>query len=51
MVVNEAEAATAATAQDNEPRLIVEPGLPARVAVIVEPVLEQLGFRLVRVRV
>jgi ribosome maturation factor RimP len=51
MVVNEAEAAIAATAQDNEPRLIVEPGLPARVAAIVEPVLEQLGFRLVRVRV
>jgi hypothetical protein len=31
-----------------EPRLIVEPGLAARVAAIVEPVLEQLGFRLVR---
>ena len=51
MVANEAEAALAATAQDNEPRLIVEPGLPARVATIVEPVLQQLGFRLVRVRV
>ena len=51
MVSNEAEAAVAATAQDNEPRLIVEPGLPARVAAIVEPVLGQLGFRLVRVRV
>jgi ribosome maturation factor RimP len=35
----------------NEPRLIVEPGLAARVAAVVEPVLEQLGFRLVRVRV
>jgi ribosome maturation factor RimP len=46
----ELEAAAAATAQD-EPRLIVEPGLPARVAAIVEPVLQQLGFRLVRVRV
>jgi ribosome maturation factor RimP len=34
-----------------EPRLIVEPGLAARVAVIVEPVLEQLSFRLVRVRI
>jgi ribosome maturation factor RimP len=34
-----------------EPRLIVEPGLAARVATIVEPVLEQLGFRLVRVRI
>jgi ribosome maturation factor RimP len=35
----------------SEPRLIVEPGLPARVAVIAEPVLEGLGYRLVRVRV
>jgi ribosome maturation factor RimP len=34
-----------------EPRLIVEPGLAARVATIVEPVLEQLNFRLVRVRI
>jgi ribosome maturation factor RimP len=51
MVPNEAKAALAATAQDDEPRLIVEPGLPARVAVIVEPVLGQLGFRLVRIRV
>src|SRR5207244_10703452 len=33
------------------PRLIVEPGLAARVAAIVEPVLEQLSFRLVRVRI
>src|SRR5262249_61627417 len=32
-------------------RLIVEPGLRARVATIVEPVIEQLGYRLVRVRV
>jgi ribosome maturation factor RimP len=35
----------------SEPRLIVEPGLSARVAAIVEPVLEGLGYRLVRVRV
>ncbi|HET9718039.1 MAG TPA: ribosome maturation factor RimP [Pseudolabrys sp.] len=35
----------------NEPRLITEPGLPARVATIVEPVIEELGYRLVRVRV
>ena len=34
-----------------EPRLIVEPGLPARVAAIAEPVIEQLGYRLVRIRV
>jgi ribosome maturation factor RimP len=34
-----------------EPRLIVEPGLPARVAAIAEPVIESLGYRLVRVRI
>ena len=48
---NETQAAHTATAQDDEPRLIVEPGLPARVAAIIEPVLGQIGFRLVRVRV
>ena len=47
---------TTATAQHTrsdgtEPRLITEPGLAARIAAIVEPVLEGLGFRLVRVRV
>jgi ribosome maturation factor RimP len=41
----------AASNAPNEPRLINEPGLPARVAAIVEPVIEQLGYRLVRVRV
>jgi ribosome maturation factor RimP len=39
------------TAAVAEPRLIVEPGLSARVAAIVEPVIEGLGYRLVRVRV
>ncbi|MPZ57063.1 MAG: ribosome maturation factor RimP [Rhizobiales bacterium] len=34
-----------------EPRLIIEPGLAARVAAIAEPVLIGLGYRLVRVRV
>jgi len=34
-----------------EPRLIVEPGIGARVSVMAEPVLQDLGFRLVRVRV
>jgi ribosome maturation factor RimP len=34
-----------------EPRLIVEPGIAARVAAIAEPVLEGMGFRLVRVRI
>jgi ribosome maturation factor RimP len=43
--------AAPAAAEIDEPRLIVEPGLPARVGAIVDPVLRQLGFRLVRVRV
>src|SRR5664279_6082731 len=38
-------------ASATEPRLIVEPGLPARVATIAEPVIESLGYRLVRVKV
>jgi ribosome maturation factor RimP len=35
----------------SEPRLIVEQGIAARVAAIVEPVLLGLGYRLVRVRI
>jgi ribosome maturation factor RimP len=42
---------TTTTESGAERRLIVEPGLAARVAAIVEPVLEGLGYRLVRVRV
>src|SRR5215204_3135497 len=42
---------TTETAPGADPRLIIEPGLSARVAAIVEPVLEGLGYRLVRVRV
>lgn len=34
-----------------EPRLLVEPGLAARVAAIAEPVIEGLGYRLVRVQI
>jgi ribosome maturation factor RimP len=34
-----------------EPRLIVEQGIAARVAAIVEPVLAGLGYRLVRVKI
>jgi ribosome maturation factor RimP len=34
-----------------DPRLIAEPGVAARVASIAEPVIEGLGYRLVRVRV
>jgi ribosome maturation factor RimP len=40
---------TAAGSQDI--RLILENGVAARVASVVEPVIEQLGYRLVRVRV
>lgn len=42
---------TANTAVITEPRLIAEQGIAARVATIAEPVLEGLGYRLVRVRV
>jgi ribosome maturation factor RimP len=52
MAVSEAYQATPVAAPNRtEPRLIVEPGLPARVAAIAEPVIESLGYRLVRVKV
>ena len=35
----------------HEPRIVTEQGLDARVAAIVEPVVEDLGFRLVRTRI
>ncbi|MBL4645661.1 MAG: ribosome maturation factor RimP [Hyphomicrobiales bacterium] len=35
----------------HEPRIITETGLDARIAAIVEPVIEDLGYKLVRVRV
>jgi ribosome maturation factor RimP len=35
---------------DNEPRIIAETGIEARLAHIVEPVVEGLGYRLVRVK-
>lgn len=38
-------------ADPSEPRLIRETGIGARVAQVVEPVIEQLGYRLVRVKV
>jgi ribosome maturation factor RimP len=34
-----------------EPRLVVEPGIAARVSAIAEPVLRGMGYRLVRVRI
>ena len=52
MAASEArQAVETATQSGTEPRLIVEPGLSARVASIAEPVIEQLGYRLVRVKV
>src|ERR1700690_2535165 len=35
---------------ETEPRLIAEPGLSARVAVVAEPVIETLGYRLGRAK-
>ncbi|WP_321332597.1 ribosome maturation factor RimP [Breoghania sp.] len=35
---------------ENAPRIVVEKGLDARIAALAEPVIEDLGFRLVRVR-
>jgi ribosome maturation factor RimP len=35
----------------DEPRLITEVGLPARIAAVAEPILADLGYRLVRVHV
>src|ERR1035441_7173760 len=52
MATSEArQAVEPATQNETEPRLIVEPGLSARVATIAEPVIEQLGYRLVRGKV
>jgi ribosome maturation factor RimP len=34
-----------------EPRLVVEPGAAARVSAIAAPVLQQMGYRLVRIRI
>jgi ribosome maturation factor RimP len=52
MATNEAHVESAVSAApETEPRLITEPGLPARVAAIAEPIIESLGYRLVRVKV
>src|SRR5665213_3728132 len=51
MAASEALVAAQAAPNEMEPRLIAEPGLSARVASIAEPVIEQLGYRLVRVKV
>jgi ribosome maturation factor RimP len=38
-------------ALENEARIVTETGLDARVAAIVEPIIEGLGYRLVRVKI
>ncbi len=38
-------------ADQNEPRLVIETGVAARIAGLIEPALGTLGFRLVRVKV
>jgi ribosome maturation factor RimP len=43
--------ASTAVTESSEPRLVAETGLAARVAAIAEPVLEGVGFRIVRVRI
>jgi ribosome maturation factor RimP len=35
----------------SEPRLVVEPGVAARLSAVAAPVLEQLGYRLVRIKI
>lgn len=47
------EPATGPDAADllDEPRLVVEPGLGARVAAVAGPVLQGMGYRLVRIKV
>jgi ribosome maturation factor RimP len=39
------------TAALDEPRLVVEPGVAARIAAVAGPVLEGMGYRLVRIKV
>jgi len=51
MAQSQARQAANAAPNETEPRLVVEPGLSARVAAIAEPVVEQLGYRLVRVKI
>jgi ribosome maturation factor RimP len=48
---NETMSETIDRSPDGEPRLIVEQGAAARVAAIADPVLADLGFRLVRVKI
>lgn len=43
--------ATADTDLLTEPRLVVEPGVAARVAAVADPVLQGMGYRLVRIRI
>ncbi|MEO6381141.1 MAG: ribosome maturation factor RimP, partial [Nitrobacter sp.] len=35
----------------DEPRLVIDPGVAARVSSVVAPVLQGMGYRLVRIRI
>jgi len=49
--MSEPTAPTPDASELQEPRLIAEPGLAARVATVTEPVLLGMGFRLVRIKI
>lgn len=49
--MNEAALHGGGTEALDEPRLVVEPGVAARVAAVTEPVLHGLGYRLVRIKI
>jgi ribosome maturation factor RimP len=49
--MDDSPVAFATTSFADEPRLIIEPGRAAHVAALAEPVLADLGYRLVRVRI
>ena len=49
--MNDQAAGTSTADLLTEPRLVIEPGLAARVSAVAEPVLNGMGYRLVRVRV
>jgi ribosome maturation factor RimP len=51
VLMNEQAAGTSSADLLTEPRLVVEPGLAARVSAVAEPVLNGMGYRLVRVRI
>jgi ribosome maturation factor RimP len=51
LILDMTDPTTGSTDLLTEPRLVVEPGMAARVSAIATPVLEGMGYRLVRVRI